>query len=90
MNSQIRTAIFILNQQMLNLNNFMIVLIIESFEKQHKQATKIKNKLNDFLKNKIIFIITSMKNQKLLTTTTIAIFIFIDSRLQFLSTHFEL
>ena len=75
---------------MLNLNSFMIALIIEDFEKQYKQATKMKNKLNNFLKNNIAFIITSMKNQKLLTTTTIAISIFIDSRLQFLFIHSEL
>ena len=68
----------------------MIALIIEDFEKQYKQATKMKNKLNNFLKNNIAFIITSMKNQKLLTTTTIAISIFIDSRLQFLFIHSEL
>ena len=48
----------------------MIVLIIEYFEKQHKQATKIKEKLNDFLKSKIVFIITLIKRQKLLNATT--------------------
>ena len=91
MNSQIRTVIFILNQQMLNLNNFMIVLMIECFEKQHEQTTKMKKKLNDFLKNKIIFIMISIKRQKLLNAATATtIFIFINSRLQFISTHSEL
>ena len=77
---------------MLNLNNFMTALMIECFKKQHEQATKMKKKLNDFLKSKIAFIMTSIKKQKLLnaTTTTTTIFILIDSRLQFISTHFEL
>ena len=52
----------------------------------------MKRKLNDFLKGKIIFIMISIKRQKLLnaTTTTTPFFIFIDSRLQSIFIYFEL
>jgi len=55
---------------MLNLNNFITNLVISSFNKQLKQSLKMKNKLNDFLKNKIIFAFTSLKAQKLLNAIT--------------------
>ena len=66
---------------MFNLNNSLNALMIESFEKQQKQNVKIENKLNDFLKDKIAFIMTSMKRRKLLNVNTKETFISIDSQL---------
>ena len=56
---------------MLNLNNFIINLVISNFNKQLKQSLKIENKLNNFLKNKIIFVFILFETQKLLNATTI-------------------
>ena len=91
MNSQIRTIISILDQQMLNLNVSFTSMLIEDFKNQHQQTIKMKSKLNDFLKSKIVFTMTSIKRQKLFQFNTIVKnsktiqknFIFIDSRLLF-------
>ena len=53
----------------------------ESFEKQQEQSVKIEGKLNDFLKSKIVFTMTSMKRRKLLDVNTKEVFILIDSQL---------
>ena len=82
LNSQVRTIISILNQQMFNLNSSLNVLIIENFEKQQKQSVKIESKLNDFLNDKIAFIMTSMKRRKFLDVNTKKAFILIDSQFQ--------
>jgi len=54
---------------MLNLNILLLSLIFDNFILQHKQATKIKSKLNNFLNNKIIFELIFIKRQKLLNLT---------------------
>ena len=66
---------------MLNLNNLLNVLMIENFKKQQEQNVKIENKLNDFLKSKIAFTMTSMKRRKLLDVNTKETFISIDLQL---------
>jgi len=70
-NLQIHLIILILEQQILNLNNFITNFIISNFDKQLKQSLKIENKLNNFLKNKIIFVFILFKTQKLLNAITI-------------------
>ena len=64
--------------------------MIKSFEKQQEQSAKIKNKLNDFLNDKIAFIITLMKRRKLLNVdvNTKETFISIDLQLQKLASIF--
>jgi len=57
-------------------------LIFDNFNLQRKQTTKIKNKLNNFLNDKIIFELIFIKKQKLLDLTTKNTFISIDFRLQ--------
>ena len=66
MNSQIRTTISILDQQMLNLNVSLISKLTKNFKNQHQQAMRMKSKLNDFLKSKITFTMISVKRQKML------------------------
>ena len=91
MNSQIRTTISILDQQMLNLNAFLINKLTKNFKNQHQQTMRMKNKLNDFLKSKITFTMISVKRQKMLQFIAISDeftkkSIFIDSRLLFFFT----
>jgi len=82
-NSQIRLTISILKQQILNLNSSIIDLIISNFNKQLKQSLKIKSKLDNFFKKKIVFVFILIKTQKLLNAITIKnISCTIDSRLQ--------
>ena len=91
MNSQIRTVIPILGQQILNLNTSLTDLLIENFKNQQHQAMKMESKLNDFLESKIAFQMTPIKRQKLLhmveevktSETFIEASISIDSRLLF-------
>jgi len=64
---------------MLNLNILLLSLIFDNFILQHKQATKIKSKLNNFLNNKIIFELIFIKRQKLLNLTAKNTSIFINS-----------
>jgi len=71
----------LLEQQMLNLNVSLLNLILDNFNSQRKQATKIKSKLDDFLDNKIIFELILVKRQKLLNLATKNTSISIDSRL---------
>ena len=66
---------------MFNLNSSLNILIIENFEKQQEQNVKIENKLNDFLKSKIVFTMTSMKRRKFFDINTKEAFISIDSQL---------
>ena len=74
---------------MFNLNNSLNILMTEIFEKQQEQSVKIENKLNDFLKNKIVFTMTSMKRRKLFDVNTKKASISIDSQFQrFASTAF--
>ena len=63
LNSQIRIAISILKQQILNLNVFLIDLINKSFKKQKEIIVTIVNKLDNFLKSKIIFTMTFVKRK---------------------------
>jgi len=63
---------------MFNLNILLLSLIFDNFNLQSKQTTKVKSKLNDFLNDKIIFKLISIKRQKLFDLTTKNMFIFID------------
>lgn len=45
-------------------------LITNDFDKHLKHALKIEDKLDNFLKNKVIFQMTSIKLSRLLNTTT--------------------
>ena len=70
-NSQIRLIILILKQQIFNLNSSIIDLAISVFNKQLKQLLKMENKFDNFLKNKIVFVFTSIKMQKFLNAIII-------------------
>ena len=67
--SQIQIAISILDQQILNLNSSITSLIINDFDKHFEYTLKIEDKLDNFLENKIVFQIISIKLSKLLNTT---------------------
>ena len=71
MDSQIRTAIPILGQQVLNLNASLASMLTEGFKNQHQQAAKMEGKLDDFLEGKIAFTMTPVKRQKLLQFNTV-------------------
>ena len=70
LDSQIRTAIPILGQQVLNLNTSITGMLTEGFKNQLQQAAKMEGKLDDFLEGKIAFTMTPVKRQKLLHWTT--------------------
>jgi len=69
----------------LNLNASLSNLILDDFNSQREQATRIESKLDDFPDDKITFELTLVKRQKLLDLATKDSPISIDSRLQFQS-----
>ncbi len=71
MDSQIRLAIPILRQQVLNLNSSITNLVTDSFNKQLEQSLKMEGKLDDFLEGKIAFAFTPIKAQKLLNAAAV-------------------
>jgi len=66
----------------LNLNASLSSLILDGFNSQREQTTRMKGKLDDFLDNKITFELTPIKRQKLLDLATKDTPISIDSRFQ--------
>jgi len=67
---------------MLNLNASLLSLILDGFNSQHEQATRMEGKLDNFLDNKITFELIPIKRQKLLNLATKDTPISIDPRLQ--------
>lgn len=72
LDSQIRTAMPILGQQVLNLNNTLTGQVAEGFKTQLEATAKLEGKINDFLEGKISFALTPVRTQQLLAVANSA------------------